>query len=76
MKIEHLPPNEGKSQQEEMHEAMYTLRGFVQSGIIDLYDRESAFHLAREWGYDDLMYVANDQRKFNQAVEALEGTIE
>ena len=55
---------------------MYTLRGFAQSGIITLYDRESAFHLAREWGYDDLMYVANDERKFNQAVEALEGSIE
>jgi len=75
MKFEHLPPNEESSQQEEMHEAMNTLRGFADAGIIDLYDRDGAFHLAREWGYTDLMYVANDERKFEQAASALEGSL-
>ena len=75
MKFEHLPPNEESSQQEEMHTAMNTLRGFADAGIITLYDREGAFHLAREWGYTDLMYVANDERKFDQAASALEGSL-
>ena len=54
---------------------MNTLRGFADAGIIDLYDRDGAFHLAREWGYTDLMYVANDERKFEQAASALEGSL-
>jgi len=72
MKFEHLPPNDDSTEEEEMHTAIHTLRGFADSGIIDLYDREGAFHLSREWGYTDLMHVANDATKFNQAAWAVD----
>jgi hypothetical protein len=71
MKFEHLPPNDGSTAEEEMHAAMRTLRDLAEDGTIDLYDRGGAFHLSREWGYTDLMHVANDEEKFERAANVL-----